>query len=84
MNFWINSLLNIVFLAYFIDIKVTAVISNRNQLKLWYPNFLTNTWLDLNRRNITSISSETFDGLNNLQTLFMSTNNLTSLDSSIF
>jgi hypothetical protein len=52
MNFLLNSFLYIVILTYFIDIKVTAVVLDRNQLKLWYPNFLTNTQLNLNGRNI--------------------------------
>jgi Leucine-rich repeat (LRR) protein len=61
-----------------------GVVLDKNQLAVWYPNYLTAFEFNLNYRQITSISSGTFTGLSQLQRLYLYNNQLTSLDASIF
>ena len=61
-----------------------GVVLDRNQLAIWYPNYLTNTEFNLYSRQIASISTGTFTGLSQLQLLYLNYNQLKSLDPSIF
>jgi Leucine-rich repeat (LRR) protein len=60
------------------------VILNRDQLKSWFPDFLTDKNLILSDRNIKSINSDTFIGLNLLQILSINNNEIEIFDSNLF
>jgi Leucine-rich repeat (LRR) protein len=61
-----------------------AIVLDRDQLAAWYPNYLTETSINLYSRQITSISTGTFTGLSQLQKLDLSGNQFESLDAYSF
>ena len=61
-----------------------AVLLDRTLLSEWYPNYRTETYIYLQIKRIDSIASNTFDGLINLEGLWLYYNQLTKLDPTIF
>ena len=70
-------------IAYEADV-LNAIILDRNQLIAWYPNYLHANAFSLQRRQITSISADTFIGLSQLKELDLQYNQLSTLEASIF
>ena len=64
--------------------RSNCITLDRNQLELWYPNYLKLTSLNLFSRGIISIETDTFVGLSQIQELFLQTNQLISLNESKF
>ena len=58
------------FFALILQLRlVVSILLNRELLSTWYPGFLNTTLLELQFRQISSISSDTFTNLTNLNML---------------
>ena len=67
--------------ASFIECQV---VLNRTQLAAWVPSYATDLYIGLSSRNIQSIEVGNFSNLNSLTGLFISFNELSSLDETTF
>ena len=61
-----------------------SILLNRDQLKQWYPDYLTRTNFTLKTRGIDEISADTFAGLTQIQFIDLSENMVSSLDPLVF
>ena len=83
INLCISNFFFVVVLAILLPVGYTLIL-DVDLLKKWHPNYKTNASISLSSCNIDSIDISTFDGLNNLQKLYLSSNRLKSLDASHF
>ncbi len=82
-TFNLNLILSLLFIFDSVNL-IKSINLDRNQLQTWYPNYNTDIWIDLAYKRVTSISNDTFAGMNNLQRLWFFNNQLTSLDKFTF